>query len=282
MSVKWSWCSNLNRWDLFLCNALYVAWRRKAEHSVTFVAAICARRLFVVNTLTVFLSFCYIYKDFVRQLKVFPPSFCHFCACKMSPGWGHLITWMDPSVRHLNGILARVGGNLNKKFQKSQMTGGVARGGHVEASIWPIHNEQEICPPFWKSPMYDVTSHWQWSVNQKRPLPRTVAFYRNHDRDKGGTIRKVMGRVGNFWAAGIFFRYQIPCRNFFQALAWIFLRVNWRSRHWREQLWCGCSDLTHLSERRGTTDTLFFLYIRIYFIRISRLKFGEILRIFWE
>ena len=32
--------------------------------------------LFVVNTLTVFLSFCYIYKDFVRQLKAFPPSFC--------------------------------------------------------------------------------------------------------------------------------------------------------------------------------------------------------------
>ena len=25
---------------------------------------------------------------------------------------------------HLNGILARVGGNLNKKFQKSQMPGG--------------------------------------------------------------------------------------------------------------------------------------------------------------
>ena len=36
-------------------------------------------------------------------------------------------------------------------------------------------NEQEICPPFWKSPMYEVTSHRQWSVNQclpyRRPLP---------------------------------------------------------------------------------------------------------------
>ena len=30
---------------------------------------------------------------------------------------------------HLNGILARVGGNLNNNFQKSQMPGGVARGG---------------------------------------------------------------------------------------------------------------------------------------------------------
>ena len=74
-----------------------------------------------------FLSFCYIYNDFVRQLKVFPPSFCHFCASEMSPGWGHLITGMDPSVGHLNGILARVGGNLNNNFQKSQMPGGLLK-----------------------------------------------------------------------------------------------------------------------------------------------------------
>ena len=98
------------------------------------------RLLFVVNRLTVFLSFCYIYKDFVPQLKAFPPSFCHFCACEMSSGWGHLITWMDPSVEHLNGIFARVGGNLNNNFQKGQMPGGLPGGGHVEASIWPIHN----------------------------------------------------------------------------------------------------------------------------------------------
>ena len=131
MSVKWSWCSNLNRWDLFLYNALYVAWRRKAEHSVTLqqrFPPLCTRLLFVVNTLTVFLSFCYICKDFVRQLKAFPPSFCHFCACEMSPGWRHLINWMDPNVGHLNGILARVGGNLNKNFQKSQMPGGLPGG----------------------------------------------------------------------------------------------------------------------------------------------------------
>ena len=31
---------------------------------------------------------CCIYKDFVRQLKAFLPSFCHLCACEMSPGWG--------------------------------------------------------------------------------------------------------------------------------------------------------------------------------------------------
>ena len=86
-------------------------------------------------------QFCYIYKGFVRQLKAFPPSLCQFCACETSPGWGHLITWMDHSVGHLNGILARVGGNLNNNFQKSQMPGGLpGGGGHVEASIWPIHN----------------------------------------------------------------------------------------------------------------------------------------------
>ena len=46
----------------------------------------------LVNTPTVSLMFCYIeimqitcciYKDFVRQLKAFLPSFCHLCACGM-------------------------------------------------------------------------------------------------------------------------------------------------------------------------------------------------------
>ena len=46
----------------------------------------------MVNTPTVFLIFCYIeimqitcciYKDFVRQLKAFLPSFCYSCACEM-------------------------------------------------------------------------------------------------------------------------------------------------------------------------------------------------------
>ena len=36
---------------------------------------------------------------------------------------------------HLNGILARVGGNLSNNFQKSQMPGGLPGGGDVEASI---------------------------------------------------------------------------------------------------------------------------------------------------
>ena len=82
---------------------------------------------------------CCICKDFVRQVKAFLPSFSHLCACEMSPGWGHLITWIDPSVRHLNGILAQVGGNLNNNFRKSQTPGRLPGGGDVEASIWPIH-----------------------------------------------------------------------------------------------------------------------------------------------
>ena len=36
---------------------------------------------------------------------------------------------MDPSVGHLNGILAQVGGSLNNNFQKSQMPGGLPHGG---------------------------------------------------------------------------------------------------------------------------------------------------------
>ena len=87
---------------------------------------------------------CCIYKDFVRQLKAFRPSFCHFCACEMSSGWGHLITWMDPSVGHLNVILARVGGNLNNNFEKRQMPRELP-GGDVEASIWPIHDNLICC-----------------------------------------------------------------------------------------------------------------------------------------
>ena len=41
---------------------------------------------------------------------------------------------------------------------------------------------------------------------------------------KGRTIRKVMGGgEGNFRAAGPFFRYQIPCMNFFRPLYEYFL-----------------------------------------------------------
>ena len=39
---------------------------------------------------------------------------------------------MDPCAGHLNGILARVGGNLNNNFQKSQMPGGLPGGGMLK------------------------------------------------------------------------------------------------------------------------------------------------------
>ena len=39
---------------------------------------------------------------------------------------------MDPSEGHLNGILDRVGGNLNNNFQKSQMPGGLPGGGMLK------------------------------------------------------------------------------------------------------------------------------------------------------
>ena len=94
---------------------------------------------------------CCIYKDFVRQLKTFLTSYRHLFACEMSLGWGHLITWMDPSVGHLNGVLARVGGNLNNNFQNSQMPGG-----DVEASIWPIHY---FCP-VWTGDQWQKKVSW--------------------------------------------------------------------------------------------------------------------------
>ena len=45
---------------------------------------------------------------------------------------------MDPSVGHFFGILARIGGILNKNVQTSQMPG-VLPGRDVEASNWPLH-----------------------------------------------------------------------------------------------------------------------------------------------
>ena len=42
---------------------------------------------------------------------------------------------MDPSVGHLNGILAPVGGNLNSNFPKSQMSGGLPGGGMLKVRL---------------------------------------------------------------------------------------------------------------------------------------------------
>ena len=50
---------------------------------------------------------------------------------------------------HLNDILARVGGNLNKKFQKSQMPGGLPGGGGMlklrfDRYIKRVNNRDEV------------------------------------------------------------------------------------------------------------------------------------------
>ena len=47
-------------------------------------------------------------------------------------------------------------------------------------------------------------------LNKRQNFFHTLLFC-----SKGRTIRKVKGGEGNFRAAGIFFRYQIPCMNFF-------------------------------------------------------------------
>ena len=55
--------------------------------------------------------------------------FLSFMCLSNVPGVGAFDHQNGPQCGHLNGILARVGGNLNNNFQKSQMPGGVAPGG---------------------------------------------------------------------------------------------------------------------------------------------------------
>ena len=58
---------------------------------------------------------------------------------KVSPGWGHLITWNGPMMGHLNSFLASGGGNLNKNFPKIQMPRG---GGMLKLRFdWYITSE---------------------------------------------------------------------------------------------------------------------------------------------
>ena len=87
------------------------------------------------------------------------------------------------------------------------------RRGRQNAFVWQTWQAYYLCVLWWSS------------------LKLMFCGLLRKDLFKGRTIRKNMGGgEGNFRAAGIFFRYQIPCMNFFQALAWIFLRVNWRAR----------------------------------------------------
>ena len=57
-------------------------------------------------------------------------------------------------------------------------------------------------------------------------VDRNIINFRDEPLEKlwGG------GGEGNFRAAGIFFRHQIPFMNFSSAVALIFLTINWRAR----------------------------------------------------
>ena len=68
---------------------------------------------------------CCIYKEisFENWRRFCRPSVID-AACEMSPGWGHLITWMDPSVGHLYGIWPRLGGFWTMIFRKVKCPGG--------------------------------------------------------------------------------------------------------------------------------------------------------------
>ena len=46
-----------------------------------------------------------------------------------------------------------------------------------------------------------------------------ICWPKARDRSRDGPLEKLWGEEGNFRAAGIFFRYQIHCMNFSQALA---------------------------------------------------------------
>ena len=112
-----------------------------------------------------FLSFCSIYKDFVRQLKAFLPSFCHLRACEMSPGWRHLITLLDPLVWGIwTAFSTGQGGIWTVIFKIVKCLGGCpGGGGDVEASIWPIHYILQRK----RSVGYLRKTLWYWSFRRR-------------------------------------------------------------------------------------------------------------------
>ena len=127
-------CSNLSRWDFFI-ERFVCCTTNDEKLSLQCPCSSDFRRFareFCSKLFAVFIK-----NLFDNWTHFFCPSVIHV-PVKCPRGGGILITLMDPSVGHLNSILARGGGNLNNNFQKSQMPGG-CREGDVEASIWPIH-----------------------------------------------------------------------------------------------------------------------------------------------
>ena len=97
MNIACMECGNLSSWHFFYIEHFLRCMSHEEKLSIfsdleAAISAALHESLFVINTPTVFLIFCYIEimqitccicKDFVRQLKAFLPSFCHSCACEM-------------------------------------------------------------------------------------------------------------------------------------------------------------------------------------------------------
>ena len=79
------------------------------------------------------------------------------------------------------------------------------------------------------NPRNELSSTWRFILSNIQRMRKNPAA-NDEFGIRGGPLEKLWGgSVENFWAAGIFFRYQIPCMNFLGAVAWIFCRVNWRA-----------------------------------------------------
>ena len=62
-----------------------------------------------------------------------------------------------------------------------------------------------------------------FQVAKSLARPDLDKYWKDNYKRYGG------GGGGKFGAAGRFFRYQIPCMNFFKAIALTFFRINWRA-----------------------------------------------------
>ena len=133
MSVKGSWCSNLNRWDLFFIEPFGCCMMKKSWAFSDLVAAISPplHEFFVHSKYanSVFVIFIKILFDnwrrFRRPSVIFVPVKCPQDGGIWSPEW--TLVWGIWTA-----FWARVGGNLNNNFQKSQMPGGLLGGGMLK------------------------------------------------------------------------------------------------------------------------------------------------------
>ena len=142
----------ISTWDfLYIYRSLCMlhGTRRKAEHSVTLqqrFPPLCKRLLFVVNTLTVFLSFCYIECElFAVFIKILFDKYEGASASLLS----FMCLWNVPGVWDIwtpewtlvwdiwTAFWPRWWGIWTIIFKKVQCPGGCP--GDVKASIWPIH-----------------------------------------------------------------------------------------------------------------------------------------------